>query len=158
MGKFYPQNQRNQGVQSKQITPITATQVLGRPDTGIVPVDTTAGAVFLTLPNSNLCGGLSFDFFLLAGANPLTIQPAAGDTINNSAFNISIPAAPGTLCITSAYNGWFSCGDGTWTNVSTTTTAGPTTTTTVAPTTTTTVAPTTTTTVLPTTTTTTSGA
>ena len=77
---------------SESVRIVTVTGALTYND-DIILVNTTSGAVSLTLPIAR--GGKSYSVVRTAGANAVTLLPAAGNTINSAAsLTISTSFAP----------------------------------------------------------------
>lgn len=70
-------------------------------------VDTSGGAVALTLPDSLACRNGSQAVFVLAVAgNDLTITPGSGDVINGSAASVTLSTQYATLTLIRRRTGW----------------------------------------------------
>ena len=107
-------DRRTYGELQRQVTSISASKTLGVNETGLVEVNTTAGAVTLTLPAANLCTGLSYCIRIRAGTNSIVITPAGTDTINRAAGSLGATADNASICLYSDGEGWFTCDVGTW--------------------------------------------
>jgi len=71
----------------------------------ILLVNTTSGAVTLTLPIAR--GGKTYSVVRIAGANAVTLTPAAGNTINlTSSLSVSTSFAPARIKALKG-TGWF---------------------------------------------------
>ena len=89
---------------SENMRTVTASGAITYND-DILLVNTTSGAVTLTLPIAR--GGKSYSVVRIAGANAVTLTPAAGNTINlTSSVSISTNFAPVRIKALKG-TGWF---------------------------------------------------
>jgi len=110
-------NQRVWGEVQYGVTALTASATLTLAQTGIVMVDSTLGAVVLTLPAAATCTGLGYHIRLYSGAASLTVNPAGTEQIDRAGAGVGWTSASNnaSFCIYSDGVGWFRCGIGTWT-------------------------------------------
>lgn len=69
---------------NSQVKAVTATVTLTGADEGLVTVDSSAGAVIITLPPAADVAGMAFAFVAIDLTNTITIQRAGSDTINGA--------------------------------------------------------------------------
>ena len=108
-------DKRTWGLVQRQVTSLSASKSLSPNETGLVYVNTTSGAVTLTLPAANLCTGLGYHIRIQSGTNSLIIATTGTDTIDRAAGPLSCTADNASICLFSDGQGWFRCNIGTWT-------------------------------------------
>ncbi|NBU94186.1 MAG: hypothetical protein EBS18_06595, partial [Actinobacteria bacterium] len=88
-------------------TPITSATNLS--PWNLYPVDTTSGAVTVTLPSGSVGGGSTVAIQLKSGSNPVTIIPTTGVTINGSLSSIQLTNPGQSVYLTYYANGnsWY---------------------------------------------------